>query len=52
MVQKTFEAKVTVAGSAFPIMVSVPASDIHQAKKMIEAQYKPRQWFSAVREKK
>jgi hypothetical protein len=52
MAQKMFEAKVSLPSGGMPLFVSVSANDMHQAKKMIEAQYQPKQWFSAVREKK
>jgi len=47
MKQNMYEAKITPAVGGNAIVVSVPASDPFQAKKLIEAQYGPiKGWWS------
>lgn len=41
MTQKFFKAKITPAAGGHPIEVTVPASDVFQARKIVEGQYGP-----------
>jgi hypothetical protein len=47
MAQNMYEAKIIPAVGGNYIVVTVPASDIFQAKRIIEAQYGPvKNWWS------
>lgn len=53
MAQKIFEAKITPAAGGSPVVVSVPANNYFQAKKMIESLYGPvKTWWSSPQLKK
>lgn len=51
MIQRNFEAKVVPGVGGAPIVVSVSANNMIQAKKMIAAQYAPQAWCSVVRQR-
>jgi hypothetical protein len=47
MAQKMYKAKISPAAGGSGVEVTVPANDMFQAKKMIEAQYGPvKTWWS------
>jgi hypothetical protein len=53
MAQKIYKAKITLFSGGNAIEVRVPANDIWQAKKVIEAQYGPvRTYFYGPSEEK
>ena len=47
MIRRIYEAKITAAAGANPVVVSIPAHDRWHAKELIEKQFGPvKHWWS------